>query len=233
MSDDEREPVDRETALSALFERQLDGFDPYDELDRESARIDAFLRSLVGEQWSEQTRCADWDRRALAAHLAGTEQYHRACLDDALGDLFAAGLAAGATDVNSFNAVGVRQREGMDADEVVEEWAALNAANRADFRARDGGLMSTSVGPYPVRRQAFHVASELATHADDMGVPLPGGEASHRLEWRKRFSRFSLAEGKPDLDVDLDGLSDEELVEGAAGRLPPDHPLARALSTVP
>lgn len=233
MSDQERDEAERDAALTALFEEQLDGFDPYDELDRESERVEAYLRSLQGDEWGAPTRCADWDRRSLAAHLAGTEEYHRACLDDTLRELFAAGLAAGATDVNSFNAIGVQKRASMTADEVVEEWAGLNAANRRDFRARDGGLMSTSVGPYPVRRQAFHIASELAIHADDMAVPVPAEDAAHRLEWRARFSRFSLAEGKPDVDVDLSALTDEELVEGVAGRLPKDHPLARALSTVP
>ena len=35
-----------------------------------------------------------------------------------------------------------------------------------------GGTMASSVGPYPVDLMAFHIASEYATHADDMDVPI-------------------------------------------------------------
>ena len=33
-------------------------------------------------------------------------------------------------------------------------------------------MVDTSTGDYPCRWQAVHVAAELATHADDIGVPI-------------------------------------------------------------
>ena len=36
--------------------------------------------------------------------------------------------------------------------------------------------MDSSIGDYPGRWQAFHVAAELASHADDVGVPVTHGE---------------------------------------------------------
>ncbi len=92
--------------------------------------------------------------------------------------------------------------------------------------------MATSVGPYPARWQAFHVASELATHADDLGVPVPAADLAARLEWRTRFSRFSLMESKPELvacagrdgtTVTANGeeitVDDNTFVAAVAGRL--------------
>lgn len=219
--------------VEEVARRELDGLDPYDLLDAEASRIEGFLRGLDGEDWHVRTRCDEWDRRQLAAHLAATEEYHHACLDDALGELFGRFAAAGATDLHSVNDLGVRARADRSAGEVVDEWVAADAETRRRMRERDGGTMGSSVGRYPVRWQAFHVASELATHADDLGVPVAGDEAGDRLAWRARFSRFSLAEGKGDVDVDLSAVPDDVLVEGVAGRLPEGHPLAAALNTMP
>ena len=44
---------------------------------------------------------------------------------------------------------------------------------------RDGS-MASSVGPYPVGLMAFHIASEYATHADDMDVAIPDAEQAGR-----------------------------------------------------
>ena len=89
-----------------------------------------------------------------------------------------------------------------------------------------------------MRWQAFHLASELATHGDDIGAPaLPGSD-----EWRPRFAVFAVSEAKPDVTVELqpgtarvtaDGrevtLTTDDLVAAANGRLPADHPLDPAL----
>jgi uncharacterized protein (TIGR03083 family) len=219
--------------VEAVADAELAGLDPYDALDAEAARVSSFLHGLDDEGWAVPTRCDGWDRRALAAHLAAVEEYHRACLDDTLGELFERGAAAGVTDLHTFNDWGVRSRADRSAADVVAEWETANASTRRDIRARDGGTMATSVGQYPVRWQAFHIASELATHADDLGVPVREEDRSGRLAWRVPFSRFALAEVRGRVDVDLDAVDDEELVEGAAGRLPSDHPLAAVLSTMP
>ena len=94
------------------------------------------------------------------------------------------------------------------------------------------------------------MASELATHADDVGVPVSDGEREERTAWRARFSRFALAEAKPRLQLRVTGahtvvtdgsasvdLDDDELIAGVAGRLGEmsrlDAPLRQMLSTMP
>ena len=90
------------------------------------------------------------------------------------------------------------------------------------------------VGPYPVDWQAWHLASELATHADDIGVPIDPADVARRTDWRARFSRFALAETKPDVAVTAgDGgttvtvgdrivvLDDESLVAAVSARTTP------------
>ncbi len=221
------------TDIDVVADTELGGLDPYDSMDAEAQRVARFLESLDPGDWEAPTRCEGWSRRDLVGHLVGTEDYHRACLDDALGALVDAGMAAGATDVGSFNAWMIDERAGRDAAEIVAEWTAANAENRRRMRERDGGTMATMVGQYPVRWQAFHVASELATHADDLGVPVDDHDAEGRLEWRARFSRFALAESGRSIDADVSALPAGELVEGVAGRLPSDHPLAAVLTTMP
>ena len=65
------------------------------------------------------------------------------------------------------------------------------AANRDGFRARDGGDVDSSVGAYPARWQAFHLAFELATHADDVGVPVADAEEARRARSGRRSSAAS------------------------------------------
>ena len=98
---------------------------------------------------------------------------------------------------------------------------------------------------YPVRLQAFHLASELATHADDVGVLVDPRDVAARTKWRAQFSRFAIGEVERDVQIEPDGganriraddaeaeLNDAELVEAAVDRLPPDHPLPVALRTI-
>jgi uncharacterized protein (TIGR03083 family) len=233
----------------------LDGLDPYDLLDQEAARIDAYLSTLTSRvggaaELERPSRCAGWSVGDVVRHLAGDEVYFRACLDDEVGELFAAAAAKGATDVHSFNAIEVEARAGQSIDNVLAEWRAANAETRRRMRERDGGDVATSVGPYPVRLQAFHIASELATHADDMFVPVPVEQTEQRRSWRVRFSRFALKETKPDIDLASRGdatevtvggrtvlLDPDTFIEAVAGRLGTDAPLEpdvrHALSTMP
>ena len=101
---------------------------------------------------------------------------------------------------------------------------------RRDGETCDGG------GAYPVRWQAWHLASQLATHADDVGVPTTHKrEEETRRDWRARFARFALVEAKPDVEVQLldDGtwvrangveatLTDDQLIDSGEplGSLP-------------
>jgi uncharacterized protein (TIGR03083 family) len=221
---------------------ELIGLDPYDLLDGEARRLARFFSSLPEEGWKEPTRCEGWSVRDMLAHLASNEHYHHACLDDTLDEFLTRGLEAGATDLAGFNEWGIRAYDDRSPDEILAEWTADNAETVRRMRERDGGTMTTMVPDYPVRLQAFHTATELATHADDAGVPPTPGEAAARTDWRARFNRFAVAEVERDVEIlPVDGrnrvkrgnveaeLTDAELVDAVAGRLPADHPLPAEL----
>lgn len=221
----------------------LDGLDPFTLLDTEAERVATFFEA--GPDWSRSTRCEGWTVRDMLGHLAGVETYHTACLDDTLKELFAKGAEAGATDLDGFNDWFVRQRGDKPTEDVLTEWRASNRSVRDRMRERGpDGTMASSVGPYPVGLMAFHVASEYATHADDMGIEIADGEVVDRLAWRVGVSLFALAEKQSPVEVTRteDGLrvrangqeatlSEPDLVEAVTGRLPDDHPLHAALQT--
>lgn len=215
-------------------DRELEGLDPYELLDKEAARIDSFLSAIPDgdPRWDQPTACSAWNRRQLLGHLASTEEYHHACLGDTLADFIAKGVEAGATDVDSFNELGIEARSGMQPSDVLAEWRAQDADTRGRLRERGSGDMTTMVGPYPARWQSFHIASELAIHADDLGVPDGGADVEDRLAWRAKISRFFLAESKPDLELSATGggtavkgdgmdltVDDQTFVNAVAGRL--------------
>jgi hypothetical protein len=90
--------------------------------------------------------------------------------------------------------------------------------------------------------QAFHLSSEYATHADDIGVPVRSYEEPARTGWRARVGMFALGERKSPVEVEpLNGrfrvtagnasaeLSAADFVTATVDRLPPDHPLDPAL----
>jgi len=221
---------------------ELDGLDPYDILEGEAGRLARFFSTLPEDGWTEPTRCEGWSVRDMLAHLASNEGYHHACLDDTLEGFLTRGLDAGATDLTGFNEWGIRGYDDRSPGEILAEWTGDNAETVRRMRARDGGTMTTMVPDYPVRLQAFHTATELATHADDAGVPVTPGETAARTDWRARFNRFAVAEAKRDVEIlPVDGrnrvkrgdveaeLTDAELVDAVAGRLPGEHPLPAEL----
>ena len=220
----------------------LDGLDPYDLMEAEAARLDAYFAGLDSGDWARPSACTDWSTQDMLAHLAGSEEYNHACLDDALPAFMESLGQRGVTDMDSFNAVGVADRAGRSSDDLLAEWRQTCGRTTRELRARNGGDIPTMVGPYPARWQAFHLASELATHADDVGVPVTDAEAAARADWRRRFAVFVLGEMKPDVDVaSVEGgtkvraggdeavLSDAELIAVTNGRLPADHPLPAGL----
>jgi uncharacterized protein (TIGR03083 family) len=213
-------------------DRELAGLDPFALLDTEAGRLDAFLSGLGGSGWTRASRCARWTVRDVLGHLAAGEDYHRACLDGTVAAFLAGFAARGGTDLDSVNALGVADYAALPPAEVLARWRAASAANRRRFRERADGRVDTSIGDYPCRWQAFHVAAELATHADDIAVPVTPGEHEQRTAWRARYSRFALAEAKPQLEIRqadahtavTDGpatveLDDDELIEAVMGRL--------------
>jgi len=226
-------------------DRDLEGLDPYDLMDGEAARLDRFFAGLDAAAWSRPSRCAGWSVRDLMAHLLASEQYNAACLDGTVGDFLASVGAKGVTDLASANELGIRELDDRSPQELLEEWRTENAATRAGFRARDGGDVDSSVGAYPARWQAFHLAFELAVHADDVGVPVGASEEAARVAWQTNFGRFALKELNKELEIDAgngvthvrgDGLDielpNEVFVEAVAARTGEDGPLdadARAL----
>jgi uncharacterized protein (TIGR03083 family) len=228
---------------------ELIGLDPSDLLDREAARIDSYLSTLPDDEWERPSRCAGWSVRDVAAHLAASEAYHRACLDGNVKSFLATEMA-GVTDLAGANARGIARLTDRTNQQVLTEWRESNAETRRRFRERGDGVIDSSVGEYPSRWQAFHVAGELATHADDVFVPVTSDEREERMAWRARFSRFSLVEAKPDLVLTVHGgettvegsgvrvaVDDETLIESVAGRLVDSPDLTPAelalLSTMP
>jgi uncharacterized protein (TIGR03083 family) len=211
----------------------LKPYDPFDLMDVESKRLVDFFDSLGEAEWTLATRCEGWRRREIVAHLAAGETYNRACLDDRVKAYFEEAGKKGASDMDSFNDVTVKERADRTADEVLAEWRGYNDYTRSEFRKRGrDGTIATSVGPYPIELQAFHLASEYATHADDMGVPIPDSEQPERLAWRLAFSKVALEEAnKPaqieaagdQIKVKADGkeatLSPADFVEAVAARL--------------
>ena len=192
----------------------VDDLDPFELMDTESERLHRFFSSLGDEDWTPDTRCEGWRRREIVSHLAGGDTYHTACLDDTISELFAEGARAGATGGDSFNAWMVRKRADRSAQEVLDEWWRLNSDVRRRMRelGREG-TMSSSVGPYPVGLMGFHLASEYATHYDDMDGPLTDAERAERTRWRDKVSRFALKETeKP---VELEPTADGYVVRAA------------------
>jgi uncharacterized protein (TIGR03083 family) len=213
-------------------DRELAGLDPFALLDNEAGRLDAFLSGLGESGWKRPSRCAGWTARDVLGHLAASEDYHRACLDGTVSAFLAGFAGRGGTDLDSVNALGVAGYAALSPAQVLARWRAAGASNRRRFRERGDGVVDTSIGDYPCRWQACHVAAELATHADDIGVPIAHDEQTERTAWRARYSRFALAEAKPELEIRqasartavTDGsttaeLDDKELIEAVMGRL--------------
>ena len=218
---------------------EIADLEPFELLNNEFQRLESFFRGLDDHEWSRPTRCEGWTIRDLLSHLASNEEYNRACLDDDLQGLFQRAGEAGVQDVDSYNEWGIRKRADRPVEQVLEEWSAAHSEfrRRLEERGRDGTL-STMVGPYPAGLQAFHLASEAATHADDAGAPVADDEQIGRTKWRARVTRFALGEADKPVSVETyDGLNtvrlgeeeaqltDAELVEAGVGRLPDGHPL--------
>ncbi|POM23277.1 hypothetical protein BTM25_44300 [Actinomadura rubteroloni] len=221
----------------------LDGLNPFDILDTEAARLDAYFTLLNGADWDRPTRDEGWSRRDVVAHLAGSELYNHACLNDDLDNFNGIMRRERIDDVEAFTEWSVATRRGLPVDEVVAEWRQKNGETRRRMRALGpDAMLPTVVGPYPVGLQTFHFAVEYATHADDIDAPVRPEEQAGRAAWRARFGLFTLDEADVPVDVEdkpggyrvsLDGasadLSPEEFAEATVRRLPPGHPLPEPL----
>jgi len=216
--------------------------DPFTLMDRESARIEDFLRALVeaGDEdpgWRAPTRCSEWDARALFGHLRHLEDYNAACIGGTVRQVIEE--AEGGDDFDDFNAYGVAKYSTVPVSDLFAQWQELNATYRSEMRARGDGVVDTSVGDYPSLFQAYYLATEYATHGDDFGI---ASTYDGRDAWRAGFVRFACAEQDKPVTfevragatlVTLDGesyeVSDHDLGESGVVRLPDDHPLPKAV----
>ncbi len=178
--------------------------DPFPRYDAEIARLRERLRRLDPQGWNAASHCEGWSVKDVLAHLAAGEVYNQACLQGTLDELDFSG------GIDGWNARAVAERRSLTPSEVLQEWTR----RQADVRQRWGRLgpdarIPTSVGPYPLRLQVWHLAQEYATHADDIGVPVPDEEGEARLRWRCVFGLFAWEEeGRP-----LDGrMQDRAMV---------------------
>jgi uncharacterized protein (TIGR03083 family) len=215
----------------------LQGMDPHDLMDEEAARLEAGFSRLDKAEWERPSRCEGWSARDVLAHLMASEEYHQACLDGTVKDVFAKYAELGIADLHQFNEAGVRALDDVPNDALIAQWAQINADTRRRLRERGDGAIDSTVGDYPARLQAFHLTLELSTHGDDAFLPVPDSEVAARTAWRARVSRFVLAETKPDVAVtELDSggyrvegpdgtsveVGEADFVEGVAARLPTD-----------
>jgi uncharacterized protein (TIGR03083 family) len=224
-----------------IDDSELRDLDPFDLMDAEFHRLDGFFATLDGDDWLRPTRCAGWRRRELLAHLAASEHYNRATIDGTTSEMTAKAAEHGATDLDSFNDWGVRERADRTPQDILDEWRGLSTRNRHDMRELgwDGTLQTAGAGPYPAGRQALHLAMEFAVHADDAGVPVADGERRLRGDWQARFARFTLREYGKEVEVESDGagmnlvrgggveitIDDEGLIDACSARLPDGAPV--------
>lgn len=201
----------------AAIDRELDGLDPYELMLAEATRIEELLVHLTPDGWTAPTACEGWDRHDLVAHLAGAEQYNHACLDDRIGELMGRAAAAGVDGLDRFNQWCVDERRDLDDRAVLDEWRGAVGRTIRDLAGRDGTEIPTMVGPYPARWQGFHLAAELATHADDLGAD--AADDAGRARWRARATRFFLAESHPELDLRAEDGATTVTVDGVTATL--------------
>ncbi|MDQ1521899.1 MAG: hypothetical protein QOI55_2972 [Actinomycetota bacterium] len=217
----------------------LQGLNAYDLFDREADRLYRYFTSIDDDAtWSRQSGCTAWTVRDMLGHLRADEDYFQSCAAGRVAEFMQGMGERGATDLETGNQLGVDTYAGRPAGEVIEEWRTINADTRKQFRERDGGDVDTAVGAYPARWQAFHLAQELATHADDIGVPVMADEEPARTNWRAAVDRFALMEAKSDVKVQAAGdstryefddktgtIPNRDFVDAVGGRLAANHPI--------
>lgn len=232
-----------EGAIMTVDDSELAEIDPFAALDAEAARLDRHFSSLDESGWQRPSRCEGWTTREMLSHLMGVEEYGQACLAEDIPSFMAKAAESGATSLDSFNDWVNRSHAASSTEKLLAEWRQLSADYRSQLRERGReGKIATTVGPYPVGWQAIHIASELATHADDIGVSVDPSEQATRLDWRARLSRFAIAEAQREVEIETENgrnnirvgnatavLSDADLVEAAAGRLDPSYAIPPAI----
>lgn len=179
----------------------LDGLDPYDLQDSECARLRGWFDSLDDAAWAVPSACEAWTRRDVLAHLVAVEEYFASCLAGTVAELMGRYSESGMTTLADFGLMGVAASAGKSGPELLELWTAANGQNRAGFRGVDGTDIDSSVGTYPGRLQAFHVAFEYGIHANDVDALVEPDEHVGRQRWLASVGQFAITEIKEHLDI--------------------------------
>ena len=165
---------------------------PFLILDQEIGRLNRFFDSLDEEGWTMQTRCDEWRVREMAAHFDSDEAYNEACLDDKLKERY-----ANFTNLDDFNNTQVQMRASLSKEKILSQWRHRLSRVRKEWEELGlGAMIPTSIGPYPLHSQIWHIASEYATHGDDMYIDISEEEKESRLKWRVQFSLSAVQEKK-------------------------------------
>lgn len=207
--------ADAETHQVMRFDPRAE--DPFPAYDAEIHRLRRHLHGLDSRGWRAASHCRGWSVKDVVAHLSTDEVYNQACLDHALDQLnYSGGLDAS-------NERGVRSRRHLSPQAVLGEWET----RQQNVRRRWGRLglkakIDTSVGPYPLRLQAWHLAREYAIHADDIEVPIPARVRDRRARWRIQFGLWAAREeGEPET-ARLENGTVRLMVRGQAHHLDPE-----------
>ncbi len=153
----------------------------------------------------------------MVAHLSTDEVYNQACVDGTLDQL------PSASGLSGWNARGVRVRRAMGPLEVLQEWESRQAlVRRAWGKIGLDGTIDTSIGRYPLRLQAWHLAREYAIHADDIRVRMSELERRVQLRWRIAFGLFAAREEGEPVDAELVGDQVQLRQGGKLHRLEPE-----------
>jgi uncharacterized protein (TIGR03083 family) len=190
---------------------------PFPAYDAEIRRLRRYLHGLDAAGWRASSHCRGWSVKDVVAHLSTDEVYNQAGLDHSLDQLdYSGGL-------NASNERGVRSRRPLSSRVVLEEWET----RQKNVRRRWGRLglrakIDTSVGAYPLRLQAWHLAQEYAIHADDIEVPVPARVRRQRARWRIQFGIWAAREeGEPE-DARLENGTVRLRVGGTVHNLDPE-----------
>jgi hypothetical protein len=89
--------------------------------------------------------------------------------------------------------------------EILQEWEARQVrVRRAWGVLGPDARIQTSVGPYPLRLEVWHLAREYAIHADDIEVSMTARERQAQLRWRVAFGLFAAREEGESVDAEVE-----------------------------
>ncbi|MDQ1618232.1 MAG: hypothetical protein QOE19_801 [Actinomycetota bacterium] len=124
-----------------------------EQYDHAVAEVDARVRKVRDDQWSDPTPCTDWDVRALVGHVVDEQRW--------VPYLLAGGAVADAGDRFAGDPLG---------DDPAGAWQRESKLARDAFHARDGldHAVALSYGETTARDYLWELTRDLAIHAWDL-----------------------------------------------------------------